>query len=638
MSQASGGITAEKLKAAVTLGLSLEQAVQTGVIPLPPQKLQALQTLGLTLEQAVQKGLIKPTEPVDEAKATTAPDAGEKRKREEDEPASKAVPDQEQERRKAAAARYAKKGEAPEKDLASSPAASQSKSKAGEADVAAIGGINDESLVDVVSAVVKFRDPVTGVARAPLPQASEVAYLISHSVFWTLFRRLAAEILALEEGAKDIDNFWERAPNGSESALQFAKERGYFIPAGVEDSSAEASWRRAVLAEAAADLMAIRIVKARGFDLHAMAGPANNGTEWAERPDGELEGIASIVDSSASIGLAEDLIQDLNKAVNQGSSVFAGDSSTQERLSAIAQAVESQGPPAIVDSAGHAPALKGGWTLLQEMRVREVAAELRQEFTVRREILLRRLDVTVQVMCSCEHIAAAAVQRKSADVLSRMWAGWRRSATRAPPLSEWSALAVTRAVLARAVDARVSGPGARVSSRLKKVKIGSVPNRGGKPEGYQAQTNQRRSAAGTATQAEGGAASAVRETTPQPKAHRGPRHRTFAASATTSSGSGAAASSSTGANADGGHVLGGHPLVDGAASSSAVANRDAVMDEASVSVAAKPEEKKAPSGARSTNKDLHKEYRIQKRKEWEGTAAASNYYEELKKNRPGAHF
>jgi len=381
------------------------------------------------------------------------------------------------------------------------------------------------------------------------------------------------------------------------------------------------------------------------------AGPANGGTEWVERPGGELEGVASVVDSSASIGLAEDLIKDLNKGVRVGIAMSAfpdigavesasanqrSSGFTEECLSAIAQAVESQGPPAIVDSAGYAPALKGGWTLLQEMRVREVAAELRQEFTVRREILLRRLDVTVQVMCSCEQSSAAAVQRKSADVLSRMWAGWRRSASRAPPLSEWSALAVTRAVLARAVDARVSGPGARVSSRLKNVKIGSVPNRGGKPEGYHGRTNQRTSAAEAPTQAEGGAASTVRETTPQPKAQRGPRHRTFAASATISNSSRVVTTSSTDTHADGGHVLGGHPLVDGAASSAASGCRGTAMEEESVSVAARPKEKKAPGGARSTNKDLHKEYRIQKRKEWEGTAAPNNYYEELKKNRPGA--
>lgn len=386
-----------------------------------------------------------------------------------------------------------------------------------------------------------------------------------------------------------------------------------------------------MLAEAASDLMAMRLSSQRGFDLPALAGPADTGKGWVERPADNLEGVASAVDSSASAGLAEEIIRDLGKAVG---STNRSDEPLHERLAAIADAVDARPNLGTTSdsTAGHAPALKGGWTLLQEMSIREAAQGLRNEYTVRRQILLRRLDVTVQVMCNCDRIAT--IQRQSADILSRMWSGWRRSANEAPPLSEWSALAVTRGVLARAIAARVSGPGARVSSKVKKISIGDVPNRGGKPEGYTKKDT-------APTQEAGGTAA----TAPAPKAQRGPRQRTFASGsgggsvgASSSAASGAAASGvangAASSLADAGNVLGGEGASAnvGSASASSAAPRSNNVSGEPASIGAKKDEKKAPTGARSTNKDAHKEYRQQKRKEWEGKVT-NTYYEDLQKNR-----
>lgn len=625
-------ISADKLKAAVTLGLSLEQAVKTGAVPLSADKLNALQTLGLTLKEAVEKGIVKATPAgagaakaaalAAAAKPAAAAEAAPAERKLEEEQAAQPSSEQaqEQERRKAAAARFAARATGTQ-----GAKASQGQPKAAESggDALAVpGGASDETLVEAISAVVVFKD-ASGVARVLAPQASEVAYLASDAVFWPLLRRMGAEILALEGGEKDLDGLWSSAPSSSEGALQFADLRGYLLPRDLAAPAADGAWRRAMLAEAASDLMTMRVSVQRGFDLPALAGPAEAGTGWVERPADSLEGVASAVDSSASAGLAEELVRDLGSAVGSGNGSAPADRPLQERLAAVAEAVAARAEPSrpAPPDSSTSPALKGGWNLLQEMNVREAAQGLRNEYTTRRQILLKRLDVTVQVMCNCERASVASVQRKTADILSKMWAGWRRDTAEAPPLSEWSALAVTRGVLARAVTARVSGPGARVSSKVKKVSIGAVPNRGGKPEGYTKKdpTTQAQPAA-----AEEAKASAV--TVTLPKAQRGPRQRSFASGSGTTAGGGTttastgASSSSTGAaEASTAGAAG-----DGASSASGTAEP--------AFVAAKAEEKKAPLGARSTNKDAHKEYRQQKRKEWEGKVT-NDYYSELAKHR-----
>lgn len=219
----------------------------------------------------------------------------------------------------------------------------------------------------------------------------------------------------------------------------------------------------------------------RGFDLPALAGPASETDQsWAERPADDLAGVAKAVDSSASLALAEDLVRQLGEAVD-----VAQNGLLEDRLEAVATAITAKGSKSFQISAANGPAITGcNWSLMQEMGVREASTALRNEYGTRRHILLRRLDLCVQVLCGSEKSKQAANQRKITDLLSSMWAGWRKNAAEAPPLSEWSALASTRGLLARSVNARISGPNARGKSAVKSIKIGPVPNRGGIPEGY----------------------------------------------------------------------------------------------------------------------------------------------------------
>jgi len=189
-----------------------------------------------------------------------------------------------------------------------------------------------------------------------------------------------------------------------------------------------------------------------------------------------------------------------------------------------------------------------------------------------------------------------------------------------------------------------------VNSKVKKVTIGAVPNRGGKPEGY----TKKDPGEG------GGASSASAQAAPPPKAQRGPRQRTFASggesagaaaststpaatpagessSATASATAPEGASSSASAPASGSSSTGGGHVLGGAGAGSAGASSAAATpaSKEGESVAPKREEKTGPTGARSTNKDALKEYRVRKRQEWEGKVS-NTYYEELEKHRKGA--
>jgi len=351
--------------------------------------------------------------------------------------------------------------------------------------------------------------------------------------------------------------------------------------------------------------MTARLEARRGFDLPALAGPKGAVADWAERPGEHLEGVTTAVDSSNSLTLATDLLKSLQGLAGTA----AGEGALKDGLTAIADAVTAKDAPAEVPLAANRPALKGGWSLMQQMNIREASLSLRKEYTFRRQILLRRLDVTVQSMMAGEKAKPAAGQRKSAEVLSRMWAGWRRGASEAPPLSEWSALAVSRSVLARAVTARVSGPNNRMKSFVKTVKIGAVPDRGGKVDhsGSAKKDPVKRGGEGGVKASSTTAASS--EAAPKARAERKRKEGGAIKEAASSGAAGGAAAPPP---------------------SAADANA------APVSAAPKKEEKKGSvEGARSTNLDMMNETKKQKKEEYEQGGPKQTYWDELNAARGG---
>merc|ERR1711998_741662 len=139
---------------------------------------------------------------------------------------------------------------------------------------------------------------------------------------------------------------------------------------------------------------------------------------------------------------------------------------------------------------------------------------------------------------------------------------------------------VTRSILTRAITARVAEPGACVVSKLKSVRIGKVPDRGGVPEGY-----MKRAPASIEGKTRGIATA------------RGPKRRP----AVTETSGPIISTSSSSSDAITNVFPAGHP--------DAPSGSDGAAPPAQV--AAKPRDKdgKTQDGARSSNKELAQEFK-----------------------------
>jgi len=592
-----------RLKAEAATKTKSEEPVAVSKPNIPADKLLALQTLGLTLEEAISMGILSADVVKTSEDSESATDGQKKIAVASPEPPVKKVRNeqtqQELERRREAAERFAARREGLESSAEPTAVGmdtdeAEKDAEVGEANAEHLDGAicecSDDLLVEAVNAVVTFRD-AAGDIRIIAPQPSDVAYLASDSVFWPLLRRLAAEISCLEKGSGELDeDTWSNAPASSEDARQYATTRGYLLP---EDMTGT-SWRRFIISEAAADLMLTRLRVGRGVDLPALAGPSkSHDCAWEERPADSLEGLSSKVDAESGERLASKLLAELETVVLPSSRSEGTSCTAVDRLATVGATIAQDVSRWNAIHGPDGPVLHGNWSLLQMMGVREAAVALRGEYSVRRQILLRRLDITVQSMSASDRAVVPASQRRFEDILSRMWAGWRRFALEAPPLFEWSALAASRSMLVKATTARVSGPHARVSSKVKSFKIGAVPDRGGLPEGYAARKSS------VTTQA----------TAQEPSESSQPRPNIVTVSGGTSS----TASSSSGmeqARTD---------TPAGGIDSKPIARV----------AGARPNRKQTVVGARSTNLELQKEHKAQQRKEREEGRNPNTYYEEL---------
>jgi len=469
------------------------------------------------------------------------------------------------------------------------------------------GGPSDASLIEAINAVVTFSDEITGEAKVLVAQPSDVAFLVSDAIFQPLLRRIAVEILALEEGVQETPaSLWHQAPCDAVATGQFAEARGYLI----DEESSDESYRKTLLTEAASDLMITRMQMGRSLSLAALAGPP--GRDAAEAGDAEeLAGVATTVAGSEAAQLAGKLIggicQKLDGSISE-TDISARPWHELLEQTTICASADSQGLRTTYP--GQGLVLHGGWSLLQEMQVREVASTLQREYTVRRHILLRRLDVSVEAMSASSKARPRDVQQRIAGILGAMWAGWRRSAEEAPALSEWSVLAASQGVLARAVSQRVTHSTSATASKIKKVRIGSVPDRGGVPEGYG--KDAQRSATSSAV-----AAASTSRTPGRGLARPSAPGRLVSAgepAASASAGSAAAASSS-GQSA-------------GTSAAGQTAGQGAQVAPAQIA-AKRQREPGNQTGARSTNKDLESEWKKKLKEDREGGTSGPSYWQAL---------
>jgi len=165
-------------------------------------------------------------------------------------------------------------------------------------------------------------------------------------------------------------------------------------------------------------------------------------------------------------------------------------SAVTQGLNTVAEAAERQKETLAGNASKTAFLVSGKWTLLQQMAIREAAEAFQREYQVRGRILLRRLDVTVQAFQGSTQGANALNKPEARNALFRMWESWRARAASWPRISEWHLLVASMdsRLLVRAIGDKVSS--ARVASRLKSIRIGTVPGRGGVPEGYSKQRRE----------------------------------------------------------------------------------------------------------------------------------------------------
>jgi len=598
------GIAPEKMEALRTLGLSIEEGVKMGLLPASalagaagkPKSAAATRREAearLLADAAGHEGEAKPDDYMEDDEEEDAPAAGG---RNEQRPGDARFAAQDAERRRLASARFTAKKDGG--DVVMAGAAEEE------------GETNYAELIDLVSTVVTFpAHEATGRPRVLVPQASDAAYLVSETVFWPLLRRLAAEIAALETNAASLDSSWQGLPKDGDrtSVEQLIERRGYVLPptpsAMTPQSMADAvvvkAWRRALLTEAASDLMTSRIKAGRGINAPALAGP----------PAG-LAGAAALLENG---GMMDKLVVDLatSNAVKE-SGTFV------QRLKAVSDKVVAKGNAAGAETVA---VLKGNWSLMQEMQVRECVDSLAKEYSVRRRILLMRLDQTVQSMCGCAKASQPAVRANIGEVLSQMWGGWRGGggvvageavvaarAEEAPRLSEWNVLAVTNSVLQEVKSTRVSelNPYAPRSA-LKSVRIGDVPGRGGVPEGYVGDS-KKNEAAPVAAPAKVTSSVATLEST--------------ATSAATATVKGRARKRARPAS----------QFISGTDASASGSTEAAPQGDATISEK-KGEKFKTVSGARSGNADMKKAHHQKLKEEREAGGVKKSYHDELLENR-----
>ncbi|CAN8000628.1 unnamed protein product, partial [Ixodes hexagonus] len=130
------------------------------------------------------------------------------------------------------------------------------------------------------------------------------------------------------------------------------------------------------------------------------------------------------------------------------------------------------------DSMGGKPLFQGGLTEKQWFALAKLQAQMQEEYRIRRETLIKRLDVTVQSFKWGDRLKARQ------DKIMQVYQPRRQLMQAEPKVSLGHVLAAKEDLLA---IEKTSGAGVRqnTKSAVNRVLIGSVPDRGGRPEDQQ---------------------------------------------------------------------------------------------------------------------------------------------------------
>jgi len=285
-------------------------------------------------------------------------------------------------------------------------------------------------------------------------QAHEMLMLTNNSCFFDLVEKLRLEIETLtgKPVAKPVENV--------DGVLALAESRGLHLESEASaDAFSDNIFRLECLGELLSDLQACRMVSKKMTTSELRLELSDNvGTE-----------LAKLVDETAqAFGIRVGA-----KAAGKGKGKSGGDAKTQA-LDQVADAVsEDKELCATVPSNLLHPAWK--LTSTQEGSVKQIIELLNKEYSARRKVLTRRLDVTIQAFLWSSK-ADAQMEMMSQAIAAVM--DWRDHMGEAS-IGLWDILAADQVALQGKTVSKFS-----LKSVVKSVVIGAVPDRGGVPEGY----------------------------------------------------------------------------------------------------------------------------------------------------------
>mmetsp|Transcript_33228 Transcript_33228/g.86090 ORF Transcript_33228/g.86090 Transcript_33228/m.86090 type:complete len:348 (+) Transcript_33228:72-1115(+) len=273
-------------------------------------------------------------------------------------------------------------------------------------------------------------------------QGHELILLAQEGVFLELAFLISEEICKLDP--VDSPDPPARGGDTRQHVVDLVKKRGYLLPFTCSPKALESTQnRQAVLYQLLVDLETVRLMT--GQQLR--------------------DELSIAVDHSLFMREVEPMVHALARATKakQG-----GDPVDLVRSIASGTLTPAQNTDLLLPT----------WELSdkQVQAVNDLVATLNKEYSVRREVLMRRLDVTIQAFLKSQK---AEKQMEDVTKIIARVTDWRDNLADAH-VSIWSALAADRGLLRHEkISSRFA-----VKSAVKGVIIGGVPDRGGVLEGY----------------------------------------------------------------------------------------------------------------------------------------------------------
>eukprot|EP00445_Apocalathium_hangoei_P040495 CAMPEP_0203968286 /NCGR_PEP_ID=MMETSP0359-20131031/96875_1 /ASSEMBLY_ACC=CAM_ASM_000338 /TAXON_ID=268821 /ORGANISM="Scrippsiella Hangoei, Strain SHTV-5" /LENGTH=403 /DNA_ID=CAMNT_0050906211 /DNA_START=127 /DNA_END=1334 /DNA_ORIENTATION=+ len=296
-------------------------------------------------------------------------------------------------------------------------------------------------------------------------QTHEMIMLCNDCCFFDLVEKLRQEIVSLSGDASE-------PISDGDSTLAFCQARGLCLNDDVrEESMKEPLVRTQILGEVLTDLQCCRLMakKVLTTELHLeLSDKANQESKPL------IEGIAK------AFGLLFGAVKPAGAYKGKGKSAEAAPAgSSDDRVQVLEQAAEKLGHDSSFADGDLAHLLYPYFDMSppQEKSVRSLIEVMNKEYTTRRKVLTRRLDVTIQAFLWSAKADTYMDQMSQAIAAIMDWRDHLGSAS----VGLWHMFAMDQGM---ATDPGKVSSLNILKSVVKTIIIGAVPDRGGVPEGY----------------------------------------------------------------------------------------------------------------------------------------------------------